>query len=88
MKTTVDLPEDLVHRAKIAAAQHKTTLKELVIHGLEYVISHPLPVIDPAKERKERASQLLELLERIQIAEPIGKWSREEANDRLKGKWE
>ncbi len=88
MKTTVDLPEDLVHRSKIVAAQRKTTLKELVVHGLEYIITHPLPVHDPAKERKERASQLLDLLGRIQITQPIGKWSREEANDRLKGKWE
>jgi hypothetical protein len=35
MKTTIDLPEGILHRAKIAAAQRKTTLKDLVISGLE-----------------------------------------------------
>ncbi len=30
MKTTLDLPDDLLHRAKVVAAQRKTTLKELV----------------------------------------------------------
>src|SRR5438067_3850346 len=35
MKTTIDLPEGVLHRAKIAAAQRKTTLKDLVVNGLE-----------------------------------------------------
>jgi hypothetical protein len=38
MKTTIDLPDDLLHRAKIFAAQHKTTLKELVQTGLDWVM--------------------------------------------------
>lgn len=38
MKTTIDLPDDLLHRAKVAAAQRKTTLKELVLAGLDWVL--------------------------------------------------
>lgn len=38
MKTTIDLPEDLLHRAKIVAAQRKTTLKDLVLTGLDWVM--------------------------------------------------
>jgi hypothetical protein len=38
MKTTIDLPDDLLHRAKIVAAQRKTTLKELVHAGLDWVL--------------------------------------------------
>jgi hypothetical protein len=38
MKTTIDLPDDLLHRAKIVAAQRKTTLKELVHTGLDWVL--------------------------------------------------
>ena len=38
MKTTIDLPEPLLHRAKIVAAQRKTTLKELVLLGLDWII--------------------------------------------------
>ncbi len=88
VKTTIDLPDDILHRAKVVAAQRKTTLKELVLQGLDYAITHPQPVIDPATLRKERASKLLELLGRIQITEPVGKWSRDEIYDRHKGKWE
>jgi hypothetical protein len=36
MKTTIDLPEEILHRAKIVAAQRRTTLKELVISGLDH----------------------------------------------------
>jgi hypothetical protein len=38
MKTTIDLPDDLLHRAKVVAAQRKTTLKELVQTGLDWVL--------------------------------------------------
>lgn len=38
MKTTIDLPEELLHRAKVAAAERKTTLKELVQAGLDWVL--------------------------------------------------
>ena len=38
MKTTVDLPDDLLHRAKVFAAQRQTTLKELVRAGLDWVL--------------------------------------------------
>ncbi len=38
MKTTIDIPDDLLHRAKIAAAQRRTTLKELVEMGLDLVL--------------------------------------------------
>jgi hypothetical protein len=35
MKTTIDLPEEILHRAKIVAAQRRTTLRELVVKGLQ-----------------------------------------------------
>jgi len=38
MKTTIDLPDDLLRRAKVAAAQRKTTLKALVQSGLDLVL--------------------------------------------------
>ena len=34
MKTTVDLPDDLLIQAKVFAARKKKTLKELIIAGL------------------------------------------------------
>lgn len=88
MKTTVDLPEELLHRAKIVAAQRKMTLKELVLQALDYAIEHPLPQTYTEAQRKERASKLLELLGRIEIAGPVGDWSRDEVHDRQGGKWQ
>jgi hypothetical protein len=35
VKTTIDLPEEVLHRAKIVAAQRRTTLKKLFLSGLE-----------------------------------------------------
>ena len=48
MKTTIDLPEELVRRAKVAAAQRRSTLKNLVIEGLEAALSRETPSQIPA----------------------------------------
>ena len=76
MKTTIDFPEHILHRAKTIAVQRKITLKELVIQGLEQVIRQP--VSDPEAERRARAEKLLALMSSIQIQEPIGKFNRDE----------
>lgn len=54
MKTTIDLPDDLLHRAKVAAAQRKTTLKELVRTGLDWVLRSETG----ASDRDEALAQL------------------------------
>jgi hypothetical protein len=46
MKTTIDLPDDLLHRAKVAAAQRKTTLKDLVQTGLDWVLRSETETLD------------------------------------------
>jgi len=38
MKTTIELPDQLVQRAKVAAARRNTTLKMLVRNGLEMAL--------------------------------------------------
>ena len=38
-KTTIDLPEELLIEAKTFAAQERTTLRELVEHGLRLVLA-------------------------------------------------
>ncbi|MCZ6672011.1 MAG: hypothetical protein O7C75_03635 [Verrucomicrobia bacterium] len=40
MKTTIDLPDALVEEAKIAAIKRRSTLKNLVVEGLEMVLKH------------------------------------------------
>lgn len=37
MKTTVEIPNDLLTKAKIVAVERRTTLKNLIIEGLEAV---------------------------------------------------
>ena len=35
------LPDDLLHRAEVAAVQRRTTVKQLLIEGLEQVLASP-----------------------------------------------
>lgn len=79
MKTTIDLPEDILHQAKIVAAQRKTTLKELVLQGLVLV----------TEERTDRPNErYLELAERLIAGlqatntEPLQPLTRNEIYDR------
>jgi hypothetical protein len=89
MKTTIDFPDDLLHRAKIVAAQRKTTLKDLVLKGLGYAIEHPdLSSEGSEALRKQRGAKLLQLLGQIEMSGPVGKWNRDELYDRQDGKWE
>ena len=76
MKTTFNLPDDLLHRAKITAAQRKTTPKELVIQCLEHSIRVPFQGVD--SERKERAAKLIAALSCGRNSEPVGRLKRED----------
>ena len=38
MKTTIDLPDDILERSKIEAVKRHTTFKKLVIEGLESIL--------------------------------------------------
>ena len=60
MKTTIDLPDDLLEKSKITAAKRRTSLKKLVIEGLEKVISgeESLPSSTNALERLKRGYDL------------------------------
>ncbi len=48
MKTTVDLPDSILERTKIAAVRRRTTIKNLIIEGLETVLREEIPVDPPA----------------------------------------
>jgi hypothetical protein len=41
MKTTIELPDPLLRRAKILAARRGTTLRNLVVEGLQQVTDGP-----------------------------------------------
>jgi hypothetical protein len=79
MRTTIDVPDELLHRAKIAAAQRKTTIKELVIIGLDYATRHPIP--DAEAERKSTMMRLLQGMHATNAA-PLVPLTREEIYER------
>lgn len=56
MRTTIDLPELLVERVKIAAAKRRVTMRELVIRGLEEILHE-----DTAGDGTSRGSALARL---------------------------
>ena len=80
MKTTIDFPDELLHRAKIVAAQRRTTLRELAVKGLENVTSetHDQKAED---QRKKNFKRLLKAM-RASNTEPMAPLTREEIHDR------
>lgn len=79
MKTTIDLPADLVRQAKVLAAENGTTLKELVVRGLREVTAGDAK--NREEMRRERMEKLLSEF-RFENTEPIEPLSREECYDR------
>mgnify|MGYP005848999191 CR=1 FL=1 len=77
MKTTIDFPDDLLQKAKIAAVQRKTTLRELVVQGVSYIITHPASEPDPETERRKTIKQLLAAM-KADNTEPMVPLTREE----------
>ncbi|MFV0416090.1 MAG: hypothetical protein ACK5NG_06950 [Chthoniobacterales bacterium] len=65
IKTTINLPDDLLQRAKIVAAQRWTTLRELVVRGLNHALEHGADA-----DRKANLKRLLEEM-RADNTEPM-----------------
>jgi hypothetical protein len=53
MRTTVDLPDAMVERIKIAAARRRTTMRSLFIQGIESVLGDELDP-EPSAEAVDR----------------------------------
>lgn len=79
MKTTIDLPEDVLVKAKVVAAERRTTLRELVVEGLKRVTDTP-----PKEEQANRRKALKRLLREMQASntEPMELMKREEIYER------
>jgi hypothetical protein len=75
VKTTIDFPDDLLLRAKLAAVQRKTTLREIVLQGVDYVLTHAVPV--PNSDAGCASTPLAALSPRRK-PEPVGRVSRGE----------
>lgn len=79
MKTTIDLPDEVLVKAKVFAAERRTTLRDLVLQGLKLVTETPEP--DSEQQRKAAVTRLLENM-RANNREPIVPLTREEIYDR------
>ncbi len=73
MKTTIDLPEELMIRAKVYVAKNKITLKELFLKGIE-------------EQMKESGAggeeELIRALSVGRNSKPLGRLNRNEIYDR------
>ena len=70
MKTTIDLLREILLRAKLAAAQKKAALKQLVLSGLQTVLS--------PRTSKHLASDLADALANGHNTQPVGRLGRDE----------
>ncbi len=79
MKTTIDLPDEILVKAKVFAAEQRTTLRDLVVRGLKLVTEGEQP-----NDRNQRKKALKHLLESMQASnsEPMVPLKREEIYDR------
>ncbi|MCC5838832.1 MAG: hypothetical protein JJT96_01810 [Opitutales bacterium] len=71
MKTTLDLPDDLLIEAKTLAARRKTTLKSIVEQALRREIRPPAEMENPDPEKFEVGPLGLLVLRRRPGAKPI-----------------
>jgi hypothetical protein len=44
MRTTIDMPDDLLRRAKAAAAARGMTLQQMIVNAVEHEINQPAKV--------------------------------------------
>ena len=76
MKTTIELPDSLVKKAKVLAAERRTTLRTLVVQGLEHVIA------EKHVAAKDRAKKLFAAMDKVPRITAGKRLTRTEANAR------
>lgn len=76
MKTTIEIPDLIAQRVKILAAQRRTTLRELVLQGLDKVLNEDRP------NSKDRSDRLFAAMDQLPAFSARERLSREEANAR------
>lgn len=79
MKTTIDLPDEVLVKAKVFAAEQRMTLRDLVVRGLKLVTEAP-----QAEDEKQRKAAIRRLLEDMQASntERMVPLTREEIYER------
>ena len=79
MKTTIDFPDDLLHRAKVIAAERRTTLRELMVEALRHIAENR-----PEEEERKRKTTFRRLLKEMKAANtgPMKPLKREALHER------
>ena len=76
MKTTIEIPDAIAHQAKIVAAERRTTLRGLVLQGLEHILAEK-----PVRAR-DRAKKLFAEMDKLPAFVAKNRLSRSDANAR------
>lgn len=76
MKTTIEIPDAIAQRVKILAAERQTTLRELVLQGLEKVLN------EKQLKARDRAKKLFAAMDQLPEFSAKDRLSRSEANAR------
>jgi predicted transcriptional regulator len=76
MKTTIELPDSIAREAKLLAAERQTTLRALVVQGLEHVIR------EKHVTAKDRAKKLFAAMDQATGITGGNRLNRNEANAR------
>lgn len=79
MKTTIDLPDDIFVKAKLLAAERRTTLKDIMIQALQMFTR--IPAAEDDKKRKAKMKRLLKAMQAANT-EPMVPLKRKEIYDR------
>jgi hypothetical protein len=76
MKTTIEIPDSIARQAKLLAAERHTTLRALVVQGLERVIS------EKQVTAKDRAKKLFAAMDKAPGITAAKRLNRADANAR------
>ena len=76
MKTTIEIADLIAKRVKILAAERRTTLRELVLQGLDKVLNEDQP------SSKDRSNALFAAMDKLSGFSAGERLNRDEANAR------
>jgi hypothetical protein len=76
MKTTIELPDSLAREARLLAAERQTTLRALVVQGLEHVL------MEKQVTAKNRARKLFAAMDQASGITAGKRLNRADANAR------
>lgn len=78
MKTTIELPDEIFHKAKLLAAARRTTLKEIMVQALQMFTTSTTGEDD--RKRKATLKRLLKAMQSPRIYTSSRCWQQKHWN--------